>query len=106
MACVSNGGRPISGGCNTSDPHPGLHPRNNRNLQETEKGGGSRFDGETDGFGDDMAEWGQQLAGQKQDAAGHFDLGFQNDGQMIENRVEYTLELAASLGGIIWGLQE
>ena len=52
-----------------------------------------------------MAEWGQQLDGQKQDAAGHFDLGFQDDGQMIENRVEYTLELAASLGEIVWGLQ-
>ena len=69
------------------------------------RGGGSRFDGETDGFGDDRAKWGQQLDGQKQDAAGHFDLGFQSDGQMIENCVEYTLELAASLGEIVWNLK-
>ena len=102
MACVSNGNRHISGGFNHSDPHPGIHPRFDENLQETEKGEVSGLDGEADGAGDGD---GLGLAGQEQDAAGHSDLGIQSDGQMIENQIKYTLELAASLGDIIWNLK-
>ena len=53
-----------------------------------------------------MTEGDQLRDGQGQDARGHIDRGLQGDGQNIENHVEYTLELAAALGEIIWGLQE
>ena len=53
-----------------------------------------------------MAEGDQLLDGQGQDAGGHLDRGLHDDGQNVENRVEYILELATALDKVVGGLQE
>ena len=95
MACVSNGNRHISGSFNHSHPHPGIHPRFDEDIQEAEEGEVPGLGSEADGGGDSDGLGLVDLPG----------LEIQNDGQMIENQIKYTLELAAALGEVIWNIE-